>query len=129
MSKLTADELERKADELKAQAKKLRELEKIKNNIAPKALKLLEMLQVSKDEFSSMLDKAKNENGKKLTQKDKDDLMSYFKLIRNIQDDEQSQNQGQNTKPVQPQNNNQQGQHQQGQNNNQQGQAQHQPRP
>lgn len=117
MSKLTADELEKKADELKAQAKKLRELEKIKSNTAPKALKLLEMLQVTKDEFSLMLDKASNENGKKLTQKDKDDLMSYFKLVRNIQDDTQPQNQGQNTKPVQPQNNNQQQQ------------AQHQPRP
>lgn len=87
MSKLTADELERKADELKAQAKKLRELEKIKNNIAPKALKLLEMLQVSKDDFSSMLDKASNASGKKLRQKDKDDLMFYFKLVRNIQDE------------------------------------------
>lgn len=113
MSKLTADELERKADELKAQAKKLRELEKIKANIAPKALKLLEMLQVSKDEFLSMLDKA-NSNGKKLSQKDKDDLMGYFKLVRNIQDEPatQSTSTAQNAPQGQTPAQNQQHQHQ-----------------
>lgn len=110
MSKLTADELERKADELKAQAKKLRELEKIKANIAPKALKLLEMLQVSKDEFLSMLDKA-NSNGKKLSQKDKDDLMGYFKLVRNIQDEPAPQSTSTSTAQNAPQGQNQQHQH------------------